>query len=135
MVEVPKEYASRKRERRDELSPPIDIPEEDFLELLLTWIKDGVVTLPPIKKEPSIEERKNSNFYRYHRQKSHHTMDCYTLCTIFHKKVSNGEIMFCDRKETHGEGSGKEKGVIMIIAEEGELPSEGEERITKLVMK
>ncbi|GMY34426.1 H0502G05.11 protein [Fagus crenata] len=133
MVEAPKEYASRKRERWDEPSPPIDIPEEDFLELLSTWIKDGVVTLPLIKKEPNTEERKNSKFCRYHRRKSHHTMDCYMLFAIFHKKVSNGEIRFRDRKKTHREGSEKEKEVIMTIAEKGELPSEGEERIAKLV--
>ena len=63
MVEEPKkDYPSRKRERRDEPSPPINIPEEDFLELLSAWIKDGVVTIPPINKEPSHEERKISNF-------------------------------------------------------------------------
>lgn len=79
LEEPKKDYLNRKRERRDEPPPPIDIPKDDFLDLFFVWVKDGVVTLPPMKKEPSHEEKRSSNFCGYHRHRSHHTMDCYTL--------------------------------------------------------
>jgi hypothetical protein len=79
LEEPKKEYLNRKRERRDEPPPSIDIPKDDFLKLFLVWVKDGVVTLPPMKKEPSHEEKRSSNFCGYHRRRSHHTIDCYTL--------------------------------------------------------
>ncbi len=81
------------------------------------WVKDGVVTLPPMKKEPSHKEKKSSNFCKYHRCRSHHTMDCYTLRAIFHKKVSNGEIRFRDKKRAQGERNRKDKGVVMMFEE------------------
>ena len=69
-----------------------------------------------MKKEPSHEEKKSSNFYN-HRSRSHHAMDCYMLRAIFHKKVSNGEIRFRDKKMAQGEGNIKDKGVIMMFEE------------------
>ena len=99
LEEPKKDYSNRKRERRDKPPPPIDIPEDDFLELFSMWVNDGVVTVPPVKKEANHEEKKSSNFCKYHKRRSHHTMDCYTLRAIFHKKVSNGDIRFRDKKK------------------------------------
>jgi hypothetical protein len=70
-----------------------------------------------VNKEPSHEEKKSSNFYKYHRSRSHHAMNCYTLRAIFHKKVSNGEIRFRDKKMAQGEGNIKDKGVVMMFEE------------------
>ena len=56
-------------------------------------MKDGVVTLPECKHEPTEVEKQNPLYYRYHMRCDHHTMDCYALRNIFHDREARGDLV------------------------------------------
>ena len=61
-------------------------------------MKDGVVTLPECKHEPTKEEKQNPLYCSYHKRCDHHTMDCYALRNIFHDRVAKGDLVIKARK-------------------------------------
>ena len=59
---------------------------EELYSILEAWVKDSVVMLPEFKHEPTIEEKQNPLYCRYHKRCDHHTMDYYALRNIFHDR-------------------------------------------------
>nr|POF27167.1 hypothetical protein CFP56_08538 [Quercus suber] len=73
-------------------------PSKELYSILEVWVKDGVVTLPKCKHEPTEEEKRNPLYCRYHRRCDHHTMDYYAFRNIFHNRVAKGDLVIKVRK-------------------------------------
>ena len=72
--------------------PAILCTTEELNHVLDKWIGDGVVRPFTVSKPPMEEERKNPLFCRIHNYIKHSTKDCWTLRTLFHKKLREGTL-------------------------------------------
>ena len=57
--------------------------------------------LPECKHEPTEEEKQGALYCRYHKRSDHHTMDCYALRNIFHKKVAKSDLVIKNGKRAN----------------------------------
>ena len=99
MIEEFKKMAKGKKRDRGGIPPPFTVSIEELYSILEAWVKDGIVTLPECKHEPTKEEKRNPFYCRYHRRCDHHTMDCYALRNIFHDRVAKGDLVIKARKK------------------------------------
>ena len=93
VVEQPKKVVKEKKRDRGGILPPFTVSTEELYSILEAWLKDGVVTLPECKHEPTEEEKWNPLYWRYHKRCDHHTMDCYALRNIFHDRVVKEDLV------------------------------------------
>ena len=98
MIEESKKMAKGKKRDKGGISPPFTVSTEELYSILEAWVKNGVVTLPECKHEPTEEEKRNPLYCRYHRRCDHHTIDCYALRNIFHDRVAKGDLVIKARK-------------------------------------
>ncbi|XP_028106172.1 uncharacterized protein LOC114305297 [Camellia sinensis] len=84
------------------------------------WVADGELTLPPVDVTPTKKDKESPNYCVYHRTTRHPTRDCWTLKSIFKKKVDANELKFKDannrdvRKDPYPNHKEKVKNVHMI---------------------
>ena len=57
MEEEPKKVVKGKKKERGGIPPPFIVSTEELYSILEAWVKDGVVTLPECKHEPTKEEK------------------------------------------------------------------------------
>jgi hypothetical protein len=51
--------------------PPLPFTAEEMMAIFDKWVKDEVIRLPQITKQPTIEEKKDPKYCRYHRYVHH----------------------------------------------------------------
>jgi len=86
---------ANKRKLRDE--PPMFPCSMDKVHIIFDqMLKDGILILPNVSREPTPEEKKSKNYCRYHRTTRHPTEQCWSLRRFFHKKMDAGEIILTD---------------------------------------
>jgi hypothetical protein len=59
--------------------PPLPFTAKEMMAIFDKWVKDEVIKLPQITKQPTAEEKKDPKYCRYHRYMYHPTVDCQTL--------------------------------------------------------
>ena len=64
VTEELKKVAKGKKRDRGGIPPPFTVSTEDLYSVLEAWMKDGVVTLPKCKHEPTKEEKRNPHYCR-----------------------------------------------------------------------
>ena len=62
-----------------EESPPLPFTVEEMMAIFDKWVKDEVIKLPQVTRQPTAEEKKDPKYCRYHRYVHHPTVDCRTL--------------------------------------------------------
>nr|POE89448.1 hypothetical protein CFP56_01804 [Quercus suber] len=93
VIEEPKKVAKRKKRDRGGIPLLFFVSTEELYNILEAWVKDGIVTLPECKHEPTEKEKRNPLYCRYHKRCDHHTMDCYALRNIFHDRVAKENLV------------------------------------------
>ena len=93
VAEQPKKVVKEKKRERCGILSPFTVSTEELYSILEAWLKDGVVTLPECKHEPTEKEKWNPLYCRYHKGCDHHTMDCYALRNIFHDRVVKEDLV------------------------------------------
>ena len=118
MTEEFKKMAKGKKRDRGGIPPPFTVSTEELYSILEAWVKDGVVTLPECKHEPTEEEKRNPLYCRYHKKCDHHTMDCYALRNIFHDRVAKGDLVITAGKRADPRMSRLEVTITFFIGRE-----------------
>ena len=59
--------------------PPFPFTAEEMMAIFDKWVKDEVIKLPQVTKQPTAEEKKDLKYFHYHRYVHHPTVDCCTL--------------------------------------------------------
>ena len=62
-------------------------------------IKDQVIKLPKISKQPTTEEQKDPKYCRYHRYVRHPTVDCRTLRWEVNRKIQDGTLQLSEEQQ------------------------------------
>ena len=97
-VEDPRKVVKGKKRERGGILLPFTVSTKELYSILEVWVKDGAVTLPECKHEPTKAEKQNPLYCSYHKRCDHHTMDCYALRNIFHDRVAKGDLVIKARK-------------------------------------
>uniref|UniRef100_A0A2N9HGT5 Reverse transcriptase domain-containing protein n=1 Tax=Fagus sylvatica TaxID=28930 RepID=A0A2N9HGT5_FAGSY len=67
------------KEKVYEEPPPLPFTAEEMMAIFDKWVKYEVIKLPQVTKQPTVEEKKDPKYCRYHRYVHHPTIDCQTL--------------------------------------------------------
>ncbi|CAL5379952.1 unnamed protein product [Camellia sinensis] len=104
--------SSRKRKSYEDRNPcPCSL--ENVKSLVKEWVADGELNLPPVDVPPTKKDKENPDYCVYHKTTRHSTRDCWTLKSIFKKKVDANELKFKDasnrdvRKDPYPNHKGK----------------------------
>ena len=85
----------RKRNSYEDRNPsPCSL--ENVKSLVKEWVADGELYLPPVDVPPTKKDKENPDYCVYHKTTRHSTRDCWTLKSIFKKKVDTNELKFKD---------------------------------------
>ncbi|XP_028118785.1 uncharacterized protein LOC114316318 [Camellia sinensis] len=93
---------------------------ENVKALVKEWVANGELTLPLVDIPSTKKDKKSPDYCVYHRTTNHPTRDCWSLNSIFKKKVDANELKFKDagnhdiRKDPYPNHIKKEKNVHMI---------------------
>ena len=60
--------------------------------LLDKWIADGVFKPNQVFREPTEKERRDPRFYCLHSYVQHPTVECWTLCSLVHRRIKEGTL-------------------------------------------
>ena len=126
MTEEPKKVAKGKKRDRGGIPPPFTVSTKELYSILEAWVKDGVVTLPECKHEPTEEEKQNPFYCSYHRRCDHHTRDCYALRNIFHYRVAKGDLIIKAGKRADPRMHRPEVAMTFFIGHEDPMEEEVE---------
>ncbi|XP_028113360.1 uncharacterized protein LOC114311418 [Camellia sinensis] len=86
---------SRKRKSYEDKNPyPYSL--ENVKALVKKWVADGEFTLPPVDVPQTKKDKESPDYCIYHRATRHLIRDCWTLKSIFKKKVVMNELKFKD---------------------------------------
>ena len=69
--------------------PPLPFTAEEMMVIFNKWVKDDVIKLPQVSKQPTTEEKKDPKYCRYHRDVHHPTEDCRTLRWELNRKIQD----------------------------------------------
>ena len=59
--------------------PLLPFTAEEMMFIFDKWVKDNLIKLPQVSKQPTVEEKKNPKYCHYHRYMHHPTTDCRTF--------------------------------------------------------
>ncbi|XP_028079593.1 uncharacterized protein LOC114281339 [Camellia sinensis] len=111
--------SSQKRKSYEDRNPyPCSL--ENVKALVKEWVADGEFILSPVDIPPTKKGKERPDYCVYHRATRHPTRDCWTLKSVFKKKVVANELKFedtgnCDvRKDPYPNHKEKGKNVHMI---------------------
>ena len=99
---------------------PLVIPctTEELNYVLDNWIGDGIVRPFTVSRPPTEEERKNPLFCRIHNYVKHSSKDCWTLRSLFHKKLRKGTLELTQKEpevQRNPLPNHKRKGVVAVV--------------------
>ena len=126
MTEKHKEVAKGKKRDRGGIPPPFIVSTEELYSILEAWVKNGVMTLPECKHEPTKEDKRNPLYCWYHKRCNHHTMDCYDLRNIFHDRVAKGDLIIKAGKRANPRMRRLEMAMTFFIGREDLMEEEAE---------
>ena len=126
MIEETKMMAKGRKRDRGGIPPPFTVFTEELYSILEVWLKDGVVTLPECKHEPTKEEKRNLLYCRYHRRCDHRTMDCYALRNIFYDRVAMGDLVIKSGKRADPRMRKPEVAMTFFIGREDPMEEQAE---------
>ena len=126
VIEESKKMTKGKKRDRGGISPPFIVSTKELYSILEAWVKDGVVTLPKCKHEPTEEEKQNPLYCRHHKRCDHHTMDCYALRNIFHDRVAKGDLVIKSWKRVDLKMRRPEVAMTFFIDRENCIEEEAE---------
>jgi prophage antirepressor-like protein len=67
-----------------------------MMAIFYKWVKDQVIKLPKITKQPTAEEQKDPKYCRYYRYIHHPTVDCRTLRWEVNRKIQDGTLQLSE---------------------------------------
>ncbi|XP_028127091.1 uncharacterized protein LOC114323631 [Camellia sinensis] len=86
--------AQKRKSYEDRNTYPCSL--ENVKALVKEWVANGELTLPPLDVTPTKKDKESPDYCAYHRTTKHPTRDCWTLKSIFKKKVDANELKFKD---------------------------------------
>jgi prophage antirepressor-like protein len=72
---------------------------EEMMAIFDKWVKYEVIKLPQVTKQPTIEEKKDPKYCRYHRYVHHPTIDCRTLRWEVNRKIQDGTLQLSEEQQ------------------------------------
>ncbi|XP_061998968.1 uncharacterized protein LOC133716276 [Rosa rugosa] len=79
--------------------PVVPCTDEELHAILDTLFADGVIKPMQREKPPTMEEKKNPRYSRYHQIVGHPTLACQTLRRILHAKIDEGTLELPSKKQ------------------------------------
>jgi len=91
--------------------------------LLDKWIVDGVFKPNQVFREPTEKERRDPRFYCLHSYVQHPTVECWTLCSLVHRRIKEGTLELSQQEVQRNplpNHKGKDVAAVVICEDLGE---------------